>query len=99
MQSRHLESWGTEQSGGEQRVDLGSTREYPAHTEPHPPQRFGFTQTRQSWGGGDPATLVALRVLPIKLLGITRETLKGRSAQEPMKVLLLCAPGSEGPHP
>lgn len=46
MQSRHLESWGTEQSGGEQRVDLGSTREYPAHTEPHPPQRFGFTQTR-----------------------------------------------------
>lgn len=53
----------------------------------------------ESWGGGDPATLVALRVLPIKLLGITRETLKGRSAQEPMKVLLLCAPGSEGPHP
>ena len=34
------------------------------------------------------ATLAALRVLPIKLLGITRETLKGRSARVPMKVLL-----------
>ena len=60
------EWWGAERGSGEH---TGSTQ----HTASPPPQRFGFTQTRQSWGDGDPATPGALRVLPIKLFDITRD--------------------------
>lgn len=68
MQSCHLESWGTEQSGGEQREDLGSTRGVPPTEVWIYPDKTEFF-----WGDGDPATPGALRVLPIKLFDITRD--------------------------